>query len=199
MKYSYNGNPHEFFTETQRNSIPKSHPNLATRPSFITGKWGSRETSEGDSLSTVLKVFMAEMPFLIMTTSGHWPSKTAHGHKRPTSRSGSLLSQLVSEGMPSPHSKLTLIVATWYSGSAAQSFGLNLWEVLGCQITGWVLIATIFVLNGRAGAVYHVGFPVNCRAAFGVFGAWWPTFNRAVMATVWNGVNVRGSITSTRT
>jgi nucleobase:cation symporter-1, NCS1 family len=80
-------------------------------------------------------------------------------------------------------------VATWYGGSAAQSTGLNMWEVLGCQIAGWILIATIFVLNGRAGAVYHVGFPINCRAAFGVFGGWWPTFNRAVMATVWNGVN----------
>lgn len=80
-------------------------------------------------------------------------------------------------------------VATWYGGSAAQSFGLNLWEVLGCQVAGWLIAATIFVLNGRPGAVYHVGFPVNCRAAFGVFGGWWPTFNRAVMATVWNGVN----------
>lgn len=39
-------------------------------------------------------------------------------------------------------------------------------------------------------SVYHVGFPILNRAAFGVFGAWWPTFNRAVMAIVWNGVNV---------
>lgn len=33
------------------------------------------------------------------------------------------------------------------------------------------------------------GYPILNRAAFGVFGAWWPTFNRAVMAIVWNGVN----------
>lgn len=71
-------------------------------------------------------------------------------------------------------------VATWYGGSAAQSFGLNLWEVLGSQVAGWFLIASIFMLNERAGAVYHVGFPIDCRAAFGVFGGWWPTFNRAV-------------------
>ncbi|KEF56084.1 uncharacterized protein A1O9_07665 [Exophiala aquamarina CBS 119918] len=80
-------------------------------------------------------------------------------------------------------------VATWYGGSAAQAAGLSLWEVMGCQIAGWILVATIFVVNGRPGAVYHVGFPILNRAAFGVFGAWWPTFNRAVMATVWNGVN----------
>ena len=35
----------------------------------------------------------------------------------------------------------------------------------------------------------HSGFPILSRASFGVFGAWWPTFNRAVMAIVWNGVN----------
>lgn len=81
-------------------------------------------------------------------------------------------------------------VAGWYGGSAAQALGLSMWEVMGCQIGGWIMIATVFVLNGRPGAVYHVGYPILNRAAFGIFGAWWPTFNRAVMATVWNGVNV---------
>ena len=33
------------------------------------------------------------------------------------------------------------------------------------------------------------GFLILNRASFSVFGAWWPTFNRAVMAIVWNGVN----------
>lgn len=52
-----------------------------------------------------------------------------------------------------------------------------------------MLIAVVIVLNGRAGAKYHIGYPILNRASFGVFGAWWPTFNRAVMAIVWNGVN----------
>ncbi len=51
------------------------------------------------------------------------------------------------------------------------------------------MIAIVITLNGRAGGVYHVGFPILNRTAFGVYGAWWPTFNRAVMAIVWNGVN----------
>jgi hypothetical protein len=33
------------------------------------------------------------------------------------------------------------------------------------------------------------GYPILNKASFSVFGAWWPTFNRAVMAIVWNGVN----------
>lgn len=115
---------------------------------------------------------------------GHLRSRTGLGLRKHTLRFGSLLLRPVS--LANLHLKnnqvvsADLLVATWYGGSAAQSFGLNLWEVLGCQIAGWFLIATIFVLNGRAGAVYHVGFPINCRAAFGVFGGWWPTFNRAV-------------------
>ncbi|KAF2793243.1 putative uridine permease [Melanomma pulvis-pyrius CBS 109.77] len=81
-------------------------------------------------------------------------------------------------------------VAGWYSGSAAQSTGLSVWEVVACQAAGYFLIAIVFVANGRPGAVYHIGFPILNRAAFGVYGAWWPTFNRAVMAVVWNGVNM---------
>ena len=64
-----------------------------------------------------------------------------------------------------------------------------MWESIGCSFGGQILIAIVIVLNGRAGAKYHIGFPVLNRASFGVFGAWWPTFNRAVMAIVWNGVN----------
>jgi NCS1 family nucleobase:cation symporter-1 len=37
--------------------------------------------------------------------------------------------------------------------------------------------------------IFSSGYPILSRASFGVFGAWWPTFNRAVMALVWNGVN----------
>lgn len=64
-----------------------------------------------------------------------------------------------------------------------------MWESLACATGGQALITIVILLNGRAGATYHVGYPVLCRVSFGVFGAWWPVFNRAVMAIVWNGVN----------
>lgn len=64
-----------------------------------------------------------------------------------------------------------------------------MWELLGCQFVGQFPITFVIVANGRAGAKYHIGFPILNRAAFGIFGAWWPTFNRAAMAIVWNGVN----------
>ncbi|KAL3422402.1 permease C29B12.14c [Phlyctema vagabunda] len=83
----------------------------------------------------------------------------------------------------------TATVSNWYAASSAQSLGLSMWESVACSTGGQILIAIVITLNGRAGAKYHIGFPILNRASFGVFGAWWPTFNRAVMAIVWNGVN----------
>lgn len=76
-------------------------------------------------------------------------------------------------------------VSNWYGASAAQALGLTMWESLACAFGGQIMIAIVIAANGRPGAVYHVGFPVLNRAAFGIFGAWWPTFNRACMAIVW--------------
>ncbi|KAL8418025.1 hypothetical protein RB594_001581 [Gaeumannomyces avenae] len=81
-------------------------------------------------------------------------------------------------------------VTNWYGAAAGQALGLGMWESLACATGGQLLIAVVMALNGRPGATYHVGFPVVNRAAFGVFGALWPTLNRALMATVWNGVNL---------
>ncbi|KAH8821463.1 permease for cytosine/purines, uracil, thiamine, allantoin-domain-containing protein [Xylogone sp. PMI_703] len=83
----------------------------------------------------------------------------------------------------------TATVSNWYAASSAQALGLSMWESIACNFGGQCLIAIVIVLNGRAGAKYHIGYPILNRASFGVFGAWWPTFNRAVMAIVWNGVN----------
>lgn len=43
-------------------------------------------------------------------------------------------------------------------------------------------------MTGRIGATYHISFPVVNRASFGVWGALWPVFNRAAMASIWYGV-----------
>ncbi|RDW89141.1 uracil permease-5 [Coleophoma cylindrospora] len=84
----------------------------------------------------------------------------------------------------------TASVSNWYAASSAQALGLSMWESIGCTFGGQFLIAIVIVFNGRAGAKYHIGYPILNRASFGVFGAWWPTFNRAVMAIVWNGVTI---------
>jgi NCS1 family nucleobase:cation symporter-1 len=48
-----------------------------------------------------------------------------------------------------------------------------MWEALACTFDGQILIAIVITLNGRAGAVYHVGFPILNRCAYGLYGASW--------------------------
>jgi len=43
-------------------------------------------------------------------------------------------------------------------------------------------------MTGRIGATYHISFPVVNRSSFGIWGALWPVFNRAAMASIWYGV-----------
>ncbi|KAF4337595.1 uracil permease [Fusarium beomiforme] len=83
----------------------------------------------------------------------------------------------------------TANVSNLYAASTGQSAGLSMWEALACSLGGQLLAGCLMALNGRAGALYRIPFPVACRASFGTWGALWPTFNRAVMSIVWNGVN----------
>lgn len=68
-------------------------------------------------------------------------------------------------------------------------YGLSVWDGLLVAFFGYLIISFFMVLNGRAGAVYHISFPVYARSSWGVYGALWPAFNRALSAVVWNGVN----------
>ncbi|KAM0810124.1 putative Uracil permease [Seiridium cardinale] len=83
----------------------------------------------------------------------------------------------------------TANVSNLYGASTGISAGLSMWEAVACQLGGQLLAGLLMALNGRAGAVYRIPFPVLCRSSFGVWGALWPTFNRAIMSIVWNGVN----------
>ncbi|KAJ5561407.1 hypothetical protein N7535_004126 [Penicillium sp. DV-2018c] len=83
----------------------------------------------------------------------------------------------------------TANVSNLYTASTGMSMGLTMWEAIACSFSGQILAGSLMALNGRAGAMYRIPFPVLCRSSFGHWGALWPTFNRAVMSVVWNGVN----------
>ncbi|CAI6336789.1 unnamed protein product [Periconia digitata] len=83
----------------------------------------------------------------------------------------------------------TANVSNLYNASTGLSAGLSMWESLACQLGGQLTAGLLMALNGRAGAMYRINFPVACRSSFGIWGALWPTLNRAVMSIVWNGVN----------
>ncbi|KAL2808295.1 NCS1 nucleoside transporter [Aspergillus granulosus] len=83
----------------------------------------------------------------------------------------------------------TANVSNLYAASTGLTVGLSMWEAVACSFAGQFLAGCLMALNGRGGALYRIPFPVLCRASFGPWGALWPTFNRAVMSVVWNGVN----------
>lgn len=83
----------------------------------------------------------------------------------------------------------TANVSNLYSASTGMAMGLTMWEAIACSLGGQFLAGCLMAINGRAGAMYRIPFPVLCRSSFGPWGALWPTFNRAAMSIVWNGVN----------
>ncbi|KZZ95389.1 Permease, cytosine/purines, uracil, thiamine, allantoin [Moelleriella libera RCEF 2490] len=79
-------------------------------------------------------------------------------------------------------------INTWMISSTMIIGGLSWWQAWICVWIGYTIAAGFIVMNGRIGAMYHIGFPVVNRASFGIWGSLWPVFNRAAMACVWYGV-----------
>lgn len=63
--------------------------------------------------------------------------------------------------------------------------GMSWWQAWLAVWVGYGLSAVFLVLNAYPGARYHIIFPAYARASFGVYGACWPTLNRAFCAIIW--------------
>jgi NCS1 family nucleobase:cation symporter-1 len=48
-----------------------------------------------------------------------------------------------------------------------------------------ILSSMVIVLNGRAAAQYHVGYPVLARVTFGIFGSYFFVVLRAILGIIW--------------
>jgi NCS1 family nucleobase:cation symporter-1 len=69
--------------------------------------------------------------------------------------------------------------------------GLNWWQSI-LVIFGSQMISSIFqALNSRCGAVYHIGYPVVSRSVFGMYGAYYVVFARAVLAVVYYAIKCK--------
>ncbi|CAK7227148.1 hypothetical protein SBRCBS47491_006471 [Sporothrix bragantina] len=79
-------------------------------------------------------------------------------------------------------------VTSWTVASTGVQAGLTWWETWLCVIIGHFIVAVPMVMGGRPGAVYHVPFPVLARSSFGIWGSYWPIFNRNAMTIIWTGV-----------
>ncbi|KAI1329802.1 permease for cytosine/purines, uracil, thiamine, allantoin-domain-containing protein [Xylariaceae sp. FL0255] len=79
-------------------------------------------------------------------------------------------------------------INTWMICSTSIVNGLSWWQTWIAIWLGYFIAGGFVVSTGRIGATYHIGFPVVNRASFGIWGALWPVFNRAVLAAIWFGV-----------
>ena len=79
---------------------------------------------------------------------------------------------------------------SWYIGASLLAIGLTPGQALGCIFLGYFFGAVGVVLHSRAAAVYHFGFPVESRIAWGLRGAYFPVLIRALTALIWGGVTI---------
>ena len=76
----------------------------------------------------------------------------------------------------------------WTLGSTMIGIGLNWYQSILVIFAGQ-LIASIFkAINSRCGAVYHLGYPVISRSVFGMYGAYYVVFARAVLALIYYAI-----------
>ncbi|CCD24135.1 nucleobase cation symporter-1 family protein NDAI_0C04760 [Naumovozyma dairenensis CBS 421] len=86
-------------------------------------------------------------------------------------------------------SVVSFSVVSWISASSALSVGLSYGETIGTFIIGDV-VAIIFTLaNSYPGLDWKVGYTINQRFVFGIYGSWFGILIRVLMSIVNYGSN----------
>ncbi|EWG47715.1 hypothetical protein FVEG_07764 [Fusarium verticillioides 7600] len=76
----------------------------------------------------------------------------------------------------------------WSNGASLIAVGLNWYQALIACIIANLISSSVALALGRPGARYHVGYPVLARSVFGMYGQFFFVWIRAVVATIWFGV-----------
>ena len=83
---------------------------------------------------------------------------------------------------------MCLCIPTYMLASSLIDGGMNWWQAVLTVFLGNLIVLVPMVLNGHAGAMYGVPFPVFARASFGLKGANIPALLRAIVACGWFGI-----------
>lgn len=76
----------------------------------------------------------------------------------------------------------------WTLGSTMIGIGLNWWQSILVVFAGELIAAVFKAINSRCGAVYHIGYPVVSRSVFGMYGAYYMVFARALLALLYYAI-----------
>ncbi|EFE34848.1 uncharacterized protein ARB_06614 [Trichophyton benhamiae CBS 112371] len=109
-------------------------------------------------------------------------------------------SSLANEDLfPSPPEKRTWTAFNFFAYWWSESWAISAWSIgaslitVGATVRDAVLVvlfanlltSVVIVLNGRAAAAYHIGFPVQSRTSFGVYGQYFVVVLRALVGIAW--------------
>ncbi|ODV82757.1 hypothetical protein CANARDRAFT_204662 [[Candida] arabinofermentans NRRL YB-2248] len=78
-------------------------------------------------------------------------------------------------------------INTWQIASTGIVAGLSWWSTWITVWLGYFLCGCFVTIAARVGTYYHISFPVSSRSAWGIFGSFWPIFQRVVLACIWTG------------
>lgn len=81
-------------------------------------------------------------------------------------------------------------VSTWSVGAAIITLGATVRDALLIVLFANILSAVVIVLNGRAAARYHIGYPVLSRSSFGIYGQYFVVILRSILGIIWGGVQL---------
>jgi NCS1 family nucleobase:cation symporter-1 len=80
-------------------------------------------------------------------------------------------------------------IPSWTLASGLIAVGMSWKQAVFTIVVANLIVLVPILLNGHAGTKYGIPFPVFARASFGVRGANLPAILRALVASVWVGVN----------
>ncbi|KAH7926044.1 uracil permease-like protein [Leucogyrophana mollusca] len=84
----------------------------------------------------------------------------------------------------------SLSMDNWTLGSTMIGIGLNWWQAIVVVFLSQLISSIAMAINSRSGEVYHIGYPVVARSVFGMYGAYYVVFARAVMAVVYYAIKL---------
>jgi NCS1 family nucleobase:cation symporter-1 len=65
---------------------------------------------------------------------------------------------------------------------------MNIRDAILIVLFANLLSAVVIVLNSRAAAKYHLGFPALARASFGTYGSYFYILLRSILGIIWVGI-----------
>jgi len=65
------------------------------------------------------------------------------------------------------------------------TLGATIRDALLVVLFANILSSAVIILNGRAAATYHMGYPVLSRVSFGIYGQYFVVVLRALLSIIW--------------